>query len=174
MRSEFYAGHSMEWMDRFVNAIPKGLQLRRGTVVGIASAIHHQFTLSKKEDITLSHSILEYFAVNPRCIKPYLLLFKKEGLIDVVFKKGASPKVKLLCLPQYRKTLINNNKRNLHQISHVPTPNRSGFKKNIKKGRNGGSKSGSQGYKGTKGARDRREQGVGISKTRERVKGRRV
>jgi hypothetical protein len=107
MPEMFYAGHSFDWMKRFLNAIPKGSRLVKSTAVCIAEVIHHQFIYKKQPILILNHAILERFGVGRQHIKPYLLHFQEVGLINVSFKRGVSPKIELLAVPP--KYLIINN-----------------------------------------------------------------
>ncbi len=110
MSSLYYAGHDFIWMEKFLKSIPKNRKLPRCSAICLAEAIHHQFIYTKKQTFSLSHKTLRYFGLNRKCIKTYLLLFQEAGLIKAVFKRGSSPRVKLLLLPS------NHYKINKHNI----------------------------------------------------------
>ncbi|EMR74256.1 hypothetical protein MBGDN05_00686 [Thermoplasmatales archaeon SCGC AB-539-N05] len=99
MVEQFYAGHSFDWMNKFLNAIPKKHRLKQSIAFSLAACIHHQFIYTKQSTFKLTHKTLDSFGVNRRSIRPYLTLFQKAGLIDYNVKRGRSPIVELLVLP---------------------------------------------------------------------------
>lgn len=99
MAPKYYAGHSMNWIERFKVSIPKESRLKQSIALCIAMALQHQYNCTKNIDIILNHSALAYFGVDSRCIRPYLLYFQQAGLIQVFFKRKAAPRVTLVSLP---------------------------------------------------------------------------
>lgn len=99
MKKKYYAGHSFNWMNYFINAIPANQGFVKCIAVCVAEAIHHQCIYTKQPIFSLSHSVLDCFGIDRRSVKQYLLFFQKAKLIKVSFKQGASPKIKLLLLP---------------------------------------------------------------------------
>lgn|GEM_PF-2947829 len=127
--NKFYAGHSMEWMNKFIESIPKKKKYHLGIAAGLATAINHLSICKKRNDnLVLEHTILEEFGLGHKHISRYLLCFERAGLIEVTLKNGAAPKVKLLLIDPLRyvpnyKQLQRGNKRNLDQKDQVPRPN---------------------------------------------------
>lgn len=99
MNETFYAGHDFKWMNKFLNAIPKKHRFRQSIAFALAACIHHQFVYTRQSIFNLSHKTLESFGIERRCLKPYLFLFQKAGLLDYTIKKGTSPIIQLIVLP---------------------------------------------------------------------------
>ena len=99
MVSRYYAGHSMDWIKKFKEAIPEESHLRRIIARSIAEAIQHQYNLTGKEDISLNSTSLKDFDICSKNMKPYLQYFQEAGLLEVSFNKGKAPKIKLVCRP---------------------------------------------------------------------------
>lgn len=152
MKEKFYAGHSFKWMNQFLEATPKNLS--KHISHSIACAMHHKFWYKKTLTFSLSHTILKCFGVNRKRLPIYLFYFKNAGLINVVIKKGKSPKITLLVAPGTNySTKATSNLNN-----HTGVPNGTGEVPQIgqveKKLRSKGRKQGweaSEVSKGTKG-----------------------
>jgi len=89
----------MGWIRKFREAIPEKSHLRRIIARSIAEAIQHQYNCTGKEDIILNSFSLKDFDICSKNMKPYLQYFQKAGLLEVSFKKGKAPRIKLLCRP---------------------------------------------------------------------------
>lgn len=110
MVSKYYAGHSMDWIKKFREAIPEKSHLRRIVARSIAEAIQHQYSCTRKEDIILNSSSLKDFDICSKNMKPYLQYFQEAELLEVSFKKGKAPRIKLVCLPS-RYNFIKTNRK---------------------------------------------------------------
>ena len=135
--NKFYAGHSMEWMNKFMETIPKKKKYRLNIAYCLAEAINHLSILKKRNDnLVLNHDILKEFNLWYKHIPRYLLCFEKAGLIETSLKNGAAPKIKLLLVdplryvPYYKQSNSTKkhkgNKRNLDQNDQPPRPKRLG------------------------------------------------
>ena len=108
MPINFYAGHSMEWIERFKKAIPNTSKLHLTNAICLAEAIHHQTTFKKRNDIILNRKALRDFGLNYHRVKPYLLCFEKAGLIELTIKRRSPTKVKLILLDSHQYVPKNN------------------------------------------------------------------
>jgi len=98
MNDVFYAGHGLDWMRKFLDAIPKKQRVSKSIAYALASCIHHQVLYTKNTNITLTHKKLNSFGIDRRSIQLYLFYFQKAGLINYTIKKGNAPKIKLILL----------------------------------------------------------------------------
>jgi hypothetical protein len=131
--NKFYAGHSMEFMNKFIEAIPKKKKYHLDIAVGLTEVINHLSLCKKRNDnLILDHKILKEFGLYFQHIPRYLKCFEQAGLIELSLRKGAAPKVKLLFLdplryvPNYKqinKVHNKGNKRNLMQMHKAPSAN---------------------------------------------------
>ena len=126
MNNSFYAGHRIEWTQKFIDSIHSYNKKNKKTLwpsraFCVACALQHKYTLEKKKTITLDHKTLELFEVSARRLKIYLQVFEQAGLIIFSYKMGAAPIVTLISLPykyvQKNKRIID--KRNLYQSDEV-------------------------------------------------------
>lgn len=92
----FYNRHSLVWMRKFTNSIPKNSHLSRPIAFCLAAAIHHQTTIKKSSSIQLTHTVLEEFSLHRRHLKRYLKYFQKAKLIQFSISQGSTLSVKLL------------------------------------------------------------------------------
>ncbi len=112
MVTKYYAGHSFQWMESFMKAIPKGQRLVGGIAFSLACCIHHQYIYKKHKTFKLSHKILESFKVDSRHIRPYLCAFQQAGLIKYNIKNGKKPIITLLLIPSNTiNNIINKHKK---------------------------------------------------------------
>jgi len=126
MNNEFYAGHSIAWIQKFIDAVHfynkrNKKTLRPSRAFCVACAIQHKYTLEKKKVITLDHKILDEFKVSARRLKTYLELFEQAGLLTFSYKMGAAPVITLTSLPYMyvQKNKRIKDKRNLYQSDEV-------------------------------------------------------
>jgi len=98
MNDVFYAGHGLDWMRKFLDAIPKKQRVSKSIAYALASCIHHQVLYTKNTNITLTHKKLNSFGIDRRSIQLYLFYFQKAGLINYTIKKGNAPKIQLILL----------------------------------------------------------------------------
>ena len=175
----------MEWMNKFIEAIPKKKKYHLDIAVGLATVINHLSICKKRNDnLVLDHVILKEFGLYFQHIPRYLLCFEEAGLIKVVLKNGAAPQINLLVIdpiryvPNYKK-VQRGNKRNLMQNTQVPSANalddlmqmhevENPSSKGAKEPLKGPREDGNQGNPGSKGSKAREEgnQGKGPRKGR--------
>jgi len=121
-KEPFYAGHSFEWIDKFVSAVPKTKGNRRDTAFCIAAAIQHQYTCTKQTTIKLDSKLLENFCINRRQLNKYLSYFQDNELLTFFIKKGKTPVINLLYLPlQYSNIIKKKEKKIKEYIFPVAT-----------------------------------------------------
>ena len=102
MVNNYYAGHDLEWMEKFMKAFSKKSKKQRlvkSTAFAIACCIHHQYIYKRQKTFKLSHKILSLFGIDYRYLKPYLILFQQAGLLKFKIEKGKSPIITLKLLP---------------------------------------------------------------------------
>ena len=114
MNTTFYSGHSLEWTQKFIEALPKKKGLDYAKAVCIAALLQHKYTLTKKREIILNHTDLRNFGLWERNLIKYLPYFEEEKLITWVRKKGAPPKIILNSLPP---NYVLNNKKKINKIN---------------------------------------------------------
>ena len=61
MNGAFYAGHGIDWMQKFLDAIPNKQRTSKSIAYALASCIHHQVIYTKNTNITLTHKKLNSF-----------------------------------------------------------------------------------------------------------------
>ena len=96
MSGSYYSGHTIEWMEKFLEAIPRKQQYKKAIAYALASCICHQYVYTKKDSFKLNHAVLAGFGLNRRSIKLYLEFFTEAGLIEYSIEKGKSPVVRLI------------------------------------------------------------------------------
>ena len=102
MVNNYYAGHDLEWMEKFMKAFSKKSKKQRlvkSTAFAIACCIHHQYIYKRQKTFKLSHKILSLFGIDSRYLKPYLFFFQQAGLLKFKIEKGKSPIITLKFLP---------------------------------------------------------------------------
>jgi len=165
MNGPYYAGHGINWMQEFLDAVPKWYH--KDIAFCLACAIHHLYIIKKSNKLKLNHKILSEFCIVRQRVAKYLQFFKDAGLIDYQIQRGSTPKVTLLKVPNTNKQLINNkqltNKQKepvtnrtgkLLQTEQVPVTNITGSKiRKRKEPREQGSKTPKQGNQPSKEAR---------------------
>ena len=175
MTEKYYAGHSFEWMQRFLQAIPKSRV--KCIAVCLAEAIHHKFIYTKQPVFNLSHSTLEKFGITRQSSRPYLQFFQEAELINVTFRNKASPIIQLLLLPT---NYYNINNKTLKHYNVGDTCNNCNMTMlefehdscyNYNMGQPGVPKQGNPASKGTQQARQPRKQGNLGSKGTRQVRG---
>ena len=177
-KEPFYAGHSFEWIDKFVSAVPKTKGNRRDTAFCIAAAIQHQYTCTKQTTIKLDSKLLENFCINRRQLNKYLSYFQDNELLTFFIKKGKTPVINLLYLPLQYSNIIKKKEKKIkeyifpvatNQTVQVHRPNSTGYK--IHKKARQGTYQARQPRQGSKG-REQDNQGKGAREGSKTTKGR--
>lgn len=122
MNGSFYAGHGIDWMQKFLDAIPNKQKFSKSIAYALASCIHHQVIYTKNTNITLTHKKLNFFGLDRRSIQTYLFYFQKAGLINYLIKKGNAPKIQLILLSNSTLLTTNNNTKTIKAIYNKGTP----------------------------------------------------
>ena len=125
MNNGYYAGHSFEWMQKFLNTIPRKKGLSKTNGYAIASCLHHQCIYSKQQVFKLNHRLLKHFGINRKSLPIYLTFFKNAELINYRIKKGSLPIINLLELP-YTNYKINKSNLKIYNIKGTGVQTRTG------------------------------------------------
>jgi len=99
MNEKFYAGHNMNWMQQFLDAVPNKKRTSKSIGFSLACCIHHQYVYKKKNIFKINHNSLQYFGVKRKSLKTYLEYFKQARLINYTIKNGKIPTIELLLIP---------------------------------------------------------------------------
>ncbi|MBN2065416.1 MAG: hypothetical protein JW771_01220, partial [Candidatus Thermoplasmatota archaeon] len=63
MPNQFYAGHDIQWMQRFLDAVPEGRRFQKPIAYCLACCIHHHFVYTKHDVVRLNHEKLQQFGL---------------------------------------------------------------------------------------------------------------
>jgi hypothetical protein len=107
MSAEFYAGHSFDWIQKFLDSIPEKRWFHKNIVFCIACCIHHQYVYKRQSTFKLTHKKLASFGVNRKNLKRYLEVFQQAGLIKYKIELKKSPVITLLSLPNNKQVRSN-------------------------------------------------------------------